>query len=136
METSFDKQIGKKKDTFDFFYRLNVHGFCPPGEKTMIPIIYSWWRITVFVNRIIMRLCLEKIKSNLPKQSHWLKSMLTAVKIFSFWPIKVIPKKINIIWRFFSIFSLMFPISVCFGRYNKKDRPLFLFGSWKQRFSK
>ena len=55
--------------------------------------------------------------------------MMTAVKIFPFWPIRVIPKKINIIRHFFSIFSLMFPINISFGRYNKKDRSPFLFGS-------
>ena len=36
LEASVDKLLEKKKDVFDFLYhicKLDVHGFCPPGEK-------------------------------------------------------------------------------------------------------
>ena len=42
LETSFNKTLGKKKDRIDFLHHvcgLDVHGFCPPGEKRMILII-------------------------------------------------------------------------------------------------
>ena len=140
-----------------------MHGFCPLGEITMIPFIYSWWCIIVLVRRIVIRLCLERIESNQTEWSDWLKSMLTAVKFFPFWPIKMIPQKRKIIWHFFHFFiKYSLPMSfsedtirkrvhcACLRDMTGQSYPTYastssfsrasfhstFFGSWKQGFSK
>ena len=124
LETSFDKPLEKKKDIFDFLYhicRLDVHGFCPLGEITMIPFIYSWWCIIVLVRR---KKWLKAIKQNdlIGSNRCWPQLSFSHFDLLKWFFRR---EKLSDI---FFIFLLNIPYRcLFFGRYNKKESSLCLF---------